>query len=690
MYVKCGDLAKAEQLVYSYQSKDVSSWNALMAGYAQSGQGYKALGCFERMQQKGVSPSVPTFACVLKVCGSIKAIKKGEQIHDEIARQRLFERQIVLGNSLIDMYAKCGALSKAWRVFEELPYRNVVTWNAMIGGYAQHGKGNQALECFKQMQSEYITPNGVTYICVLKACGSIKAIGMGKAIHDEIARQGLLQNDIVLATAVVDMYAKCGELAKAQRVLETLPSRDVISWSALISGYAHQGQGEKALKCFEQMQREGLSPNAFTFACLIQACGSIKAIEKGGEIHKEINRQGLLRNDLVLGTALVDMYAKCGALAKAQLVLEKLPFRDVITWSALITGYIQQGQGEQALCCFEAMQKEGLTPNAVTYACILKACGIIGAVEKGEQIHDEVANLGLLAENVVVLGTALVDMYAKCGSLVKATQVLEELHCQNVVPWNALMTGYTLHGQNEQALKCFEQMQEMGISPNEVTFSCVLNACSRLGLVEKGNMYFFDMSRIYGVKPSLEHFACMVDLFGRAGHLDKAVQVIQKMPNSSHMAAWCALLGACQKWGEVEVGEWAFEQAVALDGSDGAAYVLMGNIYGTAGMYENAKQIELLRNENMAWKQPRSLWDDTGRNLHSYTSKNQLYPRTNALLKKTFHGWRYPYKNTFVLLQHGVSPSIPNNHKQIKLYSLYRDVPRALDLCKDRMIAHLV
>lgn len=538
------------------------------------------------------------FVALLRCCTKNKDLQRGTRIHDNILRRGLLHE---CSDALVTMYAKCGALSKAKALLDMHKSVDIITWNTLFAAYARSGQGQEALSCFEAMQREGIAPNAVSYACILKSCGNLRAYDKGKQIHDEIDRQGLLQNDLVLGNALVDMYVKCGDLLKAQGVLEQLPFRNVISWSTLIAGYAQWGQGEEALDCFECMLCEGIPPNAMTYSSILKACGIIKDFDKGKQIHDEIQRQGLLHEDHVLCGALVDMYAKWGALSKARRVLEELPARNVFSWSALIAGYAEKGHGEQALDCFELMQREGIPPNAITYASILKSCGAIGAIDKGIEIHDKIASLGLLRNNSV-LGNALVDMYAKCGAVSKAHRVLEGLPTRNVVSWSALIAGYAQQGQGEQALDCFRRMQCEGISPNAVTFSSVLNVCSHLGLVEEGNMIFQSMRTKYGVKPDVESYTCMIDLFGRVGHLEKAVGLIEEMPYTNHPVIWHALLGACRRWGDISIGRWAFEQAIQIDISDGPAYILMGSIYVVAGMHENARDIEAMRLENTAWQ----------------------------------------------------------------------------------------
>ncbi|KAI5066600.1 hypothetical protein GOP47_0019224 [Adiantum capillus-veneris] len=670
MYAKCGALVEAHLVLDELPVRDVVSWSTLISGYAQKGQGEEAVNCFQQMQSEGLSPNAITYACFLKACGIIGAVEKGKQIHDEIVSQGLLEKDGVLGNALVGMYAKCGALSKAAQVLDELPTRDVVSWSALIAGYVKNGQGEEALICFQRMQSEGFFPDAITYTSLLQACGITGAVDRGKQIHDEIVRQGLLGKDVVLGNALVDMYAKCGALAQAQEALDNLSIRNIVSWSALITGYVEKGQGKEALNCFQRMKSEGLSPNAITYACALKACGIARAIETGREIHYEILNQGLLGTDVMLGTAVVNMYVKCGVLSKAQQVHDELPVRNVLSWNSLLAGYAQLGQCCEVLDCLQQMRREGLAPDAITYIYILKACGITGAVDVGKKIHDEIVNQDLLGKDVV-LGTALVDMYAKCGVLTKAQRILDELPVRDVVSWSSLIAGYAQQGQGEQALNCFRRMQKEdiapnnvswnaligayaqqghaeealdcfqwmqreGISPDEITFVCVLNACSHSGLVDEGQTYFEIMSKKYGIKSNLEHHICMIDLFGRAGDFDKAMKVIKEMPSSDYWPVWSALLGACRKWGNVNLGRMAFEHAIQVDKREAAAYVCMANIYAAAGMHEDARKIEEMRVKNRAWKQPgRSLWiDDCSGDVHSFVAGDTKYAQRKEVEAK--------------------------------------------------------
>ena len=552
------------------------------------------------------------FVALLKACAKKKDICEGTRLHADILKQGLLEKSPYLGSSLISMYTKCGMLSKAQQVFDELPIRDIVCWNALITGYAQHGQGHKAISCFDQMQSDDgISPNEVTFICILKACGSTRSIDIGKQIHDKILSMGLLEKYVMLGTALVDMYAKCDMLTKAEYVFKALGLRDIVTWSALIAGYAQQGQSYEALRCFKEMQSEGLSPNTVTFICILKACG----INEGKQIHEEIVSRGLLLGEnIVLTNALLDMYVRCGYLSNAYEVLEQLPCRNVVSWNTLIGGYAKYGLCEDVINCLGYMQNEGISPNAVTFIGILKACCNIGALHMGENMHNQIARMGLLRKDIV-LGTTLVDMYAKCGALAKSQQVLEELPNRDVVSWSALIAGYAEEGQVHKALCCLECMRNEGFTPNEVTFLCILSACGHSGLMDKAQILFQNMEKECGMIPSSEHHISMIVVYGNAGHFDNAMSVIKVMPSSEYGEIWLILLGACRKWGNVKLGKLAFDEITHLDNSLSTAYVVMANIYAAAGMHEDAANIEKMRVENVAWK--KSTWVDAMRNLNS-------------------------------------------------------------------------
>ncbi|KAI5059676.1 hypothetical protein GOP47_0025995 [Adiantum capillus-veneris] len=556
---------------------------------SQDGLHHQAFGTQKDFQQLALLNTI-------KACGRERNLSKGSTLHALLLKRGLLTKDMYAGTALLCMYARCGALAKAQEVFYDLPTRDVAAWNALISAFAQHGLGHQALGCFAHMLDDGHSPDEVTFVCILKACASIGAAEKGEEIHAEVQRQGLLKRNAVLGTALVDMYGKCGVLARAQEVFDELPLQDVVSWNALIAGYAQHGFGVEALNCYQQMLDRGATPNGATFACVLKACSNTRAAAMGKEIHAEVCKQGLLERNIVLATALVDMYAKFGAVAKAQEVFDELLERDVASWNALISGYAQNELGEEALNQFGRMQEECIPPDSVTFLCALKACGSIGAAEKGKDIHDKVSKQ-LLMEKNIELGNATVDMYAKCGILDKAQEVFDRLGVRTVSSWNALIAGYGQLGKVEKVFDLFSRMVGH-LKPDEITFIVLLTACSHEGLLNEGQKHFDSMSTDHCIMPTLDHHACMIDLFSRAGHVDKAVCTINEVPNSDKLILCSVLLGACQKGANLELGRWVFERALHLDDQFAAGYVYMSNIYADADRQEEMGKFQAFGSED--------------------------------------------------------------------------------------------
>ncbi|KAI5056942.1 hypothetical protein GOP47_0028760 [Adiantum capillus-veneris] len=590
MYAKCGALTTAQQVFDELPVRNLVTWNALMAGYAQHGQAGKVLDCFEQMQGEGLSLDAVTFLPVLKACGSIGAIDLGFKLHEEILENGWLRTNTALGSALVDMYAKFGMLEKAQEVFDNLPVQNVVSWTGLILGYAQHGHGEQAIKCFDKMRDEGLSPNAITFACILKACGIAGASKKGDELHEEIAKKGLLQNDSVLGTALVDMYAKCGALAKAQEAFNELRQRDVVAWNALIAGYCQMGHGEEALKVFKQMKSEGFSPDAATFSCILRACSSIGSADKGKEIHDEIVERGLLRECTVLHTALVDMYAKCGAFKMAKNLLTDLPFQNVASSSALISGYCQHDLLMEALECFNQMQKKGLSPDAATFASLLRVCGRTGATEKGEELHAEIMRLGLIKKTGVI-GSALVDMYVRFGALGKAQEVLDKLCVRDLVSWTALIQGYCQYGQGEKAVDGFFQMKRERLSPDEVTFACILKTCGSICAIDTGIDIHAEIER----EGLLEKFdvlgSVLVDMYAKCGVVAKAQEVFDKL-SVRDIVTWTALIdGYCLQGHGEEALNCFSRMRSELHTPDAVTFACILKVCGSIGAVESGQKM---------------------------------------------------------------------------------------------------
>lgn len=535
MYVKCGSLPEARLAFDKLPMKNVVSWNSLIAGYAEYGPREHALTCFEDMQSAGVAPNSVTMASVIKVCGASGAFDKGREIHRMLA-QNDSELGLSVGNTFIGMYAKCGSLLEAQEVFNKLPVRDVVSWTALMAGYAEHGPAEKALKCFLEMRRDDILPNEVTFSCILKACGSIADLDEGQKIHADIVKEEY-ETDATVGNSLIGMYAKCGSLIEARELFEHLRVQDVVSWTALIAGYAEHGPGREALELFENMQEEGISPDAVTYACSLKACSSTGATDKGLLLHAEIAQEGFER-DLTINNTLIGMYGKVNLLSEAEDIFNTLPDRNVISWTALIAGYSEHAPGRAVLSCFERMQLEHVSPNDVTYCCVLKACGSIVALDKGINVHQEIIEKGLDTDNSI--GTTLVGMYAKCGSLSKAREIFDKLSYQDVTPWTAMLAGYAEHGSEHEALNWFEQMRRKHVYSNAVTYICALKACGSIGALAKSKELHMEIIlKGFEVEPSVSN--SVISVYAKCGSFLEAWVVFDKL-SVQDAVVWSSLI----------------------------------------------------------------------------------------------------------------------------------------------------
>lgn len=611
MFVECRNVFVAEQVFNRLVQRSEHSWTSLIQGYVECEDPNYAFTLFEKMGEDCVRPSKHTYVALLNACARLKHLEKGQERHAEIAMEGL-EVLPYVGNALVDMYAKCGSLVEASDVFNTLVARDVVSWTALITGYTEQGLGAEALKCLQQMQSEGVHPNDVTYLCSLKACGGIGDIDRGREIHTRLVIEEFEKGPLIEST-LVDMYAKCGLLAEAQDLFDAVPVRDTVIWNTLIAGYAEHGSGKEALRCLDQMGSEGVPPDMITHVCSLKACGCVGAIGKGQELHAEAIIGGL-ESDIFIGSTLVGMYAKCGAVAEARDVLEELPTRGVVTWNALISGFAEHGLAKEALCSLKQMQAEGLSsdvvawsavissfaeqgenevafelvsqmqeqgvaPNRVTFLSILKACGNLAAIQFGRKVHAQINHVVGLEATSIVTATALIDMYGDCGYMACANKVFDTIPVKDLVIWNALIRGYLRQGKSNTVFYLTRRVRNLGMKPDGIAAVNVLMTCTLEGMLEEGEKAFETMGEEYGFFPTIQHQNCLVNLLCQTGQMDVVVAMLENTPLQLDFVSLSTLLGACQKWGNIELGSWIFERAMRMVEEDAASLVSMSNIF---------------------------------------------------------------------------------------------------------------
>ncbi|KAI5073908.1 hypothetical protein GOP47_0011921 [Adiantum capillus-veneris] len=494
-----------------------------------------------------------------------------------------------LGNQLVSLLVEMGCTSNAQELFEKLAYRSASSWNSLISGYLKCGSLHSALALYQTMHMDSARPSVVNFVGLLKACAKLQDLDTGTRLHTHVAQLGLVDKDIFLGSILVDMYAKCGSMGQAQEVFDELPVQGVVAWTALIGGYVKDGCAKRALECYEQMLLSDLSPDVITFTCSLKACSSLSAIDKGQEIHAEMARRGFVGKDVLVGSSLVDMYTSCGFLVQAQEVFHKLPVKDVVSWTAMIAGYTRGGFSEKALECYGQMQFEGIPANSVTFACTLKACIYAGTLLKALEIHEEAIKRGL-ANTDQLVGNALVDMYANFGFLSKAREVLVSLRHRDVVSWNSLISGYVMHGHGKEALASHDQMQQEGISSDDVTFVCCLKACASLRAIQEGEKFHAEIARrgYYGS----EHVAhVLVDMYAKGGSFVRAEEVIEELPYQD-VVMWNSLISGQIKHGCLEEALYSLEQMQVQGISpDAISYVCGLKACGNLGLLEKGEHM---------------------------------------------------------------------------------------------------
>ncbi|KAJ7527173.1 hypothetical protein O6H91_16G040000 [Diphasiastrum complanatum] len=486
----------------------------------------------------------------------------------------------------------------------------------------EEGRLKEALHMLKLMVQQTTKLPIHTYVCLLKGCSRRKALAEGKQVHALIV-QSVLDSNILLANTLIRMYSKCGSVLHAHKVFSNMPRHDVYSWTAIISAYADSGEVQEAINLFQQMQETGLAPDKVLFVVVLKACASLAILEQGKQLHSEIIKRGF-QSDVVVGNTLVNMYAKCGCTEDARELFDNMSERDVVSWNAMIAGYAQNGLCKEALTLYEEMKQEGVHPDNVTFVLLLKACANLAALEQGKQLHSEIRKRGFQS-NVVVCST-LVDMYAKCGCTEDARELFDNMSEQDVVSWTVMIAGYAQNGLAQEALALFEQMQREGTKPNEVTYISVLSACVHSGLVDQGRYVFDSMCKNHGVTPTNEHYACMVDLLGRAGCLADAEHFINKMPIQPDSVVWMTLLGAARNQGHVEIGRRAFDHVVKLEPKNAAPYVLLSNIYATAGRKDELAKIRNEMKEAGVKILPGCSWIEVDNQLHAFVVGDATHP----------------------------------------------------------------
>lgn len=540
-----------------------------------------------------VSPQNPTFHKTItilldtKCCKSLHHLK---QTHAQTIKSGLYQDNYIAG-SLVKCYTNPSfnsTLDIALKVFDQVKEPHVFLWNSVIRAFLDHNAPDEAVLFYHNMVLANSIPNKFTFPSLLKACTLTRAIQVGVQVHAHVVKHGL-GGDRYIQSAGIQLYASCGRLSDARRLLGGCGEADAVSWNAMIDGCFKCGDVESAQRLFESMPCRNV--------------GSWNAMITG--------------------------YARCGRIKDSRRLFDEMPQRDEVSWSAMIDGYVQQDCFKEALMIFGEMQMRGIQLRKFVMSSVLAACANVGALDQGRWIHAYAERNSIQLD--AVLGTSLVDMYAKCGRLDMALEVFDKIQRKEVFTWNAFIGGLAMHGSAEEALKLFSQMQMENFKPDRITLVGVLNACAHAGLVEEGLQFFNSMEKVYDMRPAVEHYGCMVDLLGRAGLLDEAVNIINNMPMKPNAAVWGALLGACRIHGNVELGERVGEILLELEPQNSGRYALLSNIYARAGRWDDVSRVRKLMKERGVKTTPGSSLIDLDGVIHEFVIGGGSHPQMEEI-----------------------------------------------------------
>ncbi|KAJ4950121.1 hypothetical protein NE237_026953 [Protea cynaroides] len=595
MYGKWGVLEDGRKVLDAMPERNAVAWNSMIVGYVQNGMNEETMDAFNEMRLQGIDPTRVTISSFLTASANLEALTEGRQAH-AIAVLSGLELDIILGTSLINFYSKIGSVKDAELVFSRMLEKDVVTWNLLISCYVRDGQVDKALDLCCKMRLESLRFDSVTLASVLSASADIRNLELGKAAHCYCIRNNF-ESDVVVASGIVDLYAKCQRIGNARQIFDATTHRDLVLWNTLISAYSEVGLSGEALKLFYQMQFEGVPPNLASWNSVIL---------------------GLLRNSQV--DEAKDMFSQMRSI-------DMQP--NLITWTTLISGLAHNGHWYDAILFFKEMQSVGIQPNTVSIVCMLSACTDIVSLRCGRTIHAYVLKHEL--SSCISIATSLVDMYAKCGSINLAKKVFDTISRKELPCYNAMISAYALHGHAAEAFALFKQLQEEELEPDGITFTGVLSACSHAGMVDRGLELFAEMLSVYHVMPSIQHYGCVVSLLSHSGSLEEALRLIIAMPFELDAQILGSLLFACLEHHEHELGEYFARCIFELEPDNSGNYVALSNIYATAGRWDKVSKLRDSMKEKGLRKKPGCSWIQIGSDIHVFVAGDRSHPQIKVI-----------------------------------------------------------
>ncbi|PSR87447.1 Pentatricopeptide repeat-containing protein [Actinidia chinensis var. chinensis] len=628
--VKSGHLSKARELFDLMVDRTAVTWTIMMGAYSHHNQPYTAFKLYAGMRRGGTNPDYVTFATLLSGCDDSVTGKQVVQVHADIVKLG-FDSTLIVCNSLVDSYCKCRRLDLAFALFKDMHAKDSVTFNALITGYTKDAKNEGAIQLFVEMQKLGLKPTEFTFAAVLCASIGLNDMALGQQIHSFVVKTNCVWN-VFVGNALLDFYSKHDCLYNARQLFDEMPELDGVSYNVIITGYAWDGQFKESLHLFHKLQLTGFDRRQYPFATMLSIAANTLNFEMGRQVHS----QAIVTtadSEALVGNSLVDMYAKCGRFEEANMVFANLAHRNSVPWTAMISAYVQKGLHEEGLNLFNDMHRADVSPDQATFACLLRASANLASLSLGKQFHSFIIRSGFMSN--VFSGSALLDMYAKCGSIKDAIQIFQEMPDRNIVSWNALISAYAQDGDGEATLRSFKQMVQSDLQPDSVSFLSVLTACSHRGLVEEGLQFFHSMTQIYKIVPKREHYASVVDVLCRSGRFNEAEKLMAQMPFEPDEIMWSSVLNSCRIHRNQEFAKRAAEQLFNMDKlRDAGSYVTMSNIYAAAGQWENVGRVKKAMRDRGVKKVPAYSWVDIKHKIHIFSANDRTHQQMEEILAK--------------------------------------------------------
>ncbi|KAK6126984.1 hypothetical protein DH2020_039273 [Rehmannia glutinosa] len=619
---------QAKLLFANTNSPDLFLYNVLIKGFRNNP--FDSLSVYRSLLQKtGFRPDNFTYSFIIAAFSGFPASvseKVGVLLHGH-AIVSGFGSDLFVASALVDVYMSLSRIGNGYKVFDGIPEPDTVLWNTILSGLVKNCCFEESLRVFCDMVERTTRFDSTTLAVVLSGVAELQEIRAGMMVQALAMKVGCHFHGHVL-TCLVSLYSKCGDVVTAQLLFGLIGNPDLVAYNAMISGFSANNEAESSLNLFQELLLSGCKVSSSTIVGLIPVLNPFGHLDFTRSIHCFCLKSGFLFNPSI-STALTTVYSRLNELELARKLFDESPAKALASWNAMISGYAQNGQTEMAVSLFHEMQKLDIRPNPVTITSILSACAQLGALGLGKWVHDLIKKECF--ESNIYVSTALIDMYTKCGSIKEAKSLFDMMGEKNVVTWNAMISGYGLHGHGNEALKLFDEMLLSGVSPTGVTFLSILYACSHAGLVEEGERIFHSMVFDHGFEPNSEHYACMVDILGRAGKLEDALEFINKMPIKPGPAEWGALLGACMIHKDANLARFASDRLFELDPENVGYHVLLSNIYSTNHNYSRAALLrQVVKKRNLS-KTPGCTLIEVKGDPHVFTSGDRSHSQSKAI-----------------------------------------------------------